>query len=367
MARSTDFRHEAQVHRRPHPVAPDLSSVRLVFIIHRNEPSLPGSEAGLGITVNCDAKVLRQHGVDAQSWSIQTFEQLSQRLENEEFRSRRPITHVIVSTPNFILPTQFAELAQRWPDIEFVMLSHTGLAYLAIDNHGPERIRELLHLQRATHNFKVAGNNPRFEWFGIYGVRPLILPNLYDTTSFVDPVHHRRNHDPLRIGSFGENRPWKNQEIAAMAALSVARKLNVNLELYVNADRWKQTWGFSQARQELFDGLPWAKLIKIEWAAWSKFRQIVSTMDLLISPSFDETFNVITSDGIAEGVPSVVGNCIEWAPRPWQTTEPFDPESVAAIGLSLLHCRAAAVHDGRKALIEYVDFGVHRWLRYLTQ
>lgn len=366
MSRQPDFRHETTVNRRPHHCAPDLSSVRLIFIIHKNEPSLPGSEAGLGITINCDARVLRKHGVDAQSWSIQTFEQLCQRLENDEFRSRRPITHLVVSTPNFVKPHQFAELAQRWPEIEFVMLAHTGLAYLCIDDHGPERIRELLHLQRAAHNFKVAGNNPRFEWFGIYGVRPLLLPNLYDIDSFVEPIHHRRNHDPLRIGSFGENRPWKNQQIGAMAAMSIARKMNVQLELFVNADRWSQTWGFSQARQELFDGVPWAKLIKIEWAAWSKFRQIVSTMDLLISASFDETFNVITSDGLAEGVPSVVGNCIEWAPRSWQTTEPFDPASIAAVGMALLHSRASAVHDGRTALTAYVKAGVARWLEHLT-
>ena len=357
---------ETAISRRSHHVAPDPASIRCIFVIHKNEPSLPGSEAGLGVTINGNVRVLRKHGIEALGWGLQNFEQLCRRLETEEYKSDRPLTHVIVSTPNFVMPHQFAELAQRWPDIDFVMLAHTGLAYLCIDNHGPERIRELLHLQRATHNFKVAGNNPRFEWFGIYGVRPLLLPNLYDTATFVDPVHHRRHHDPLRIGSFGENRPWKNQLIAAMAALSIARKMNVQLELFVNADRWPQTWGFSQARQELFDDLPWAKLIKIDWTAWSKFRQIVSTMDLLISPSFDETFNVVTGDGIAEGVPSVVGNSIEWVPRSWQTIEPFDPENVAAIGLGLLHNRAAAVHDGRRALENYVHAGVRRWLDYLV-
>lgn len=360
-----DLRDETPISRRSHHVAPGISSARVIFVIHRNEPSLPGSEAGLGITINCDMRVLRRHGVDAQSWSVQNFQQLCHRLESEEYKSQRPVTHVIVSTPNFLVPHQFAELAQRWPEIEFVMLAHTGLAYLCIDDHGPERIRELLHLQRAAHNFKVAGNNPRFEWFGIYGVRPLLLPNLYDTDTFVDPVHHRKDHDPLRIGSFGENRPWKNQQIAAMAALSIARKLNVRLELFVNADRWKQTWSYSQARQELFDGLPWASLHKVEWAAWSKFRQIVGTMDLCLSPSFDETFCVIAADGIAEGVPSVVTDALEWSPKSWQAHDPADPESVAAVGLGLLANRAAAVHDGRRALTDYVAAGVRRWLDYL--
>jgi hypothetical protein len=365
--RFPDPRHEAAVHRRGHHIAPDVTSVRVIFVIHKNEPALPGSESGLGITINCDVRVLRQHGVDAQSWVLQNFQQLCHRLENEEYKSQRPITHLVVSTPNYLLPHQFAELAQRWPEIEFIMLAHTGLAYLAIDDHGPERIRELLHLQRGTHNFKVAGNNPRFEWFGIYGVRPLLLPNLYDTSTFVDLVHHRKDHDPLRIGTFGENRPWKNQGIAAMAALSIARKLNVQLELFVNADRWPQTWGHSQARQELFDGLPWAKIHKIDWLPWSKFRQIVSTMDLCIYPSFDETFCVVAADAVAEGVPSVVTYAMEWAPRSWQAPDPADPESVATVGMAMLHNRSAAVHDGRRALTDYVAAGVQRWLFHLTQ
>lgn len=358
---------ETPVQRRPHHVAGDLASVRCIFVIHKNEPSLPGSEAGLGITINNTMWTLRRHGVDAQSWAVQNFEQLCHHLENEEWRSGRKITHLVVNTPNFLWPHDFAELAQRWPDIEFIMLAHTGLAYLCIDDHGPEKIRKLLHLERATHNFRVAGNNPRFEWFGIYGVRPLLLPNLYDTNGFVDPITHRRNHDPLRIGSFGENRPWKNQSVAAMAALSIARRMNVSLELYVNGDRWSQTWPYSQARQELFDDLPWAKLITVPWEIWSKFRQIVATMDLCIHPSFDETFCVVVADGIAEGVPSVVGNAVEWAPRSWQTSEPFDPENIASVGMSLLHSRSAAVHAGRKALTDFTKIGVARWLAYLTR
>lgn len=366
MARNPDFRHETVVPRRGHHIAPDLSSVRVIFVIHRNEPKLPGSDSGLGITLSCTMRTLRKHGVDAQSWGVQTFEQLSLKLENEEFRSERKITHVIISTPNFLSPHQFAELALRWHEIDFVMLAHTGLAYMCIDDHGPQKIRELLHLERSTHNIKVAGNSPRFEWFGIYGVQPLLLPNLYDVDSFVSPVHHRRDHDPLRIGCFGENRPWKNQSVGAEAALSIAKKMGVYLELFVNEDRWNQTWPYSQARQELFDGLRWAKIIKVPWAPWSRFREIVATMDLLISVSFDETFNIVTSDGVAEGVPSVVGNCIEWAPRSWQTVEPFDPASAAAIGMALLHSRESAVHEGRRALVDFVDAGVQRWIRYLT-
>lgn len=366
MSRSSDFRHEAPIHRRQHHVAPDLSSVRVIFIIHRNEPKLPGSDSGLGITTSCTMRVLRQHGVDCQSWSVQNVEQLFHRLEQDEWACKRPITHVIINTPNFASPHQFAELAQRWVEIEFTMLAHSGLAYMCIDDHGPKKIRELLHLQRSVHNIKVAGNNQRFQWFGLYGVQPLYLPNLYDTSTFVAPVSHRRDNDPLRIGSFGENRPWKNQSVAAMAALSIAKQLGVRLELFVNASRWEQTWPYDQARQELFGGLPWAKIIKVKWSDWSRFREIVASMDLTIHPSFDETFCVVCADAVAEGVPSVCSGAMEWAPRSWQAAEPFDPASVTAVGTALLHNRASAVHDGRVALERFVRNGVRLWVDYLT-
>lgn len=366
MGRLSDFRNEAPVARRPHLIAPDLSSVHVVFIIHRSEPGLPGSDAGLGVTIKSTMRVLRRHGVHCESWSVAHVDQLTDRLEKAEWADDRPITHVVINTPNFATPVQIGKLAQRWHETEFIQLNHTGLSYMCIDNNGPQRIRDTLALQRATHNVKVAGNNPRFRWFDTYGVDTLLLPNLYDTETFVTTIGHRRDHDPLRVGCFGENRPWKNQQVAAQAALLMGKRLGVAVEFYVNGDRWPQTWPMSQARRELFDGLPWAKLIEVKWDHWPRFRQTIGTMDVCLHPSFDETFCTVVADGIAEGVPSVVTSAMEWAPHEWIAQYPHDPASIAAIGLALLHDRAGAVAEGRRALSEFVAAGVQRWIAYLT-
>lgn len=363
--RHSDFAHEQQTGRRPHNTAPTLSTVRAVFVIRSYDPQPAGSESGLGVTTYGTMRVLQRHGVHCEGWSVPGAAPLIARLEADN--SLRPITHVIINTPNFALPVEIGEMARRWPTIDFVQLNHTGLAYLCIDDNGPQRIRETLHLQQALGNVRVAGNNPRFAWFGeAYGPKPLILPNLYDYETFVDPVTQRQIHDVVRVGSFGENRPWKNQQIAAMAALSIARRLGVRLELYVNADRWEQTWGFSRARAELLDDHASARLIAVPWSPWSKFRQIVRTMDICLHPSFDETFCCVVADGIAEGVPSVVTSAMEWAPPSWMARDPHDPASVAAVGLSLLHSRIAVVQEGRVALREFVDRGVRRWIDYFT-
>jgi hypothetical protein len=312
-------------------------------------------------------RVLRRNGVDCQSWGVHSVEQLFHRIEQDEWSSGRPISHIVINTPNFATPDEIAELANRWPDIEFAMLNHTGQSYFCIDQDGVQKIRDLLHLQRAMHNVKVAGNNSRFGWFENYGVKPIWLPNLYDCDTFVQHVGHRPIHDPLRVGTFGENRPWKNQGVAAMAAISMAKRLGVNLELFVNADRWQQTWQLSKSREQLIQGMPGMRIVVVPWQSWAKFRQTVGTMDICLHPSFDETFCVVVADGIAEGVPSVVTSAMEWAPRSWMAADPHDPASVAAIGLSLLHSRASAIHDGRRALIDFTDRGIALWVRYLTQ
>jgi hypothetical protein len=353
-------------------MAPHLASVRLIHVTHTWQPELPGSDAGLSNIIRDTMKVLRRGGVQSESWQVKDAQHLMARLEAEDWRSSRPITHVIVNPPlAYDHPKMFHEMAYRWSDVEFVQLNHSGLAYISINPNAFEVIRDLLSLEMATHNVFVAGNNRRYtSWIGsAFGRDALYLPNLYDTESYINPVTSRPSYDPVRIGSFGEARPWKNQLIAAQAALALARSMGVSLELYVNKERWANNASSQQqvdARRQLYSGLPSAKLIEVPWDAWPKFRKIVGTMDLLLSPSFDETFLCVCADGIAEGVPSVITGAVEWCPQHWMA-EPWDPASIASVGASLLHGKIKAVHDGRQALNAYVKTGVQHWIDYLTR
>jgi glycosyltransferase involved in cell wall biosynthesis len=366
--RIPNFENEDRVARRPHHVAPALASVRLILVSELMGQPLPGcSDAGLAVTVNGCCRVLRRAGVHCEAWKVRNAKELMQRLEADSWRARRPITHVVVNNPRFIPPDKFAEMAGLYPDTEFVQLNHSGLAYLSIDEPGGVRnIRQVMDMETAAHNIRVAGNNARFvKWLNSnFGSKHVLLPNLYDVESFRTPVVARSDFDPLRVGSFGAGRPWKNQLIAAEAAHTIARRLGVRLELHINVGHWDTGGKLSESRAELFANLPGAKIVEVKWEAWSRFRRTVAAMDLLISPSFDETFCVVCADGIAEGVPSVVTAAMEWAPRTWWA-EPFDQQSVAHVGLGLLRDRVGAVHDGRQVLTEYVDTGVRRWIDYL--
>lgn len=356
---------ETEIPRRPHGVARTRESARLVMVVHHSGNPLP-CYAGLGVTVSGTMRTLRAAGLHVEVWQSPDVADLAMQIERDHYRAARPITHVLFNTPNFATPQEVGELARERGDINWIVLNHTGLAYLSIDPHGIRKLRELMDLQLATHNVRLAGNNPRFIEAApeIFGGPALYLPNLYDGSGFAEPPPHRRLEGTLRIGSFGEGRPWKNQLIAAQAAIMMARRLGMPLELFVNADPWGQNRGAAQSRRELFEGTA-DRIVEVKWEWWPRFRRTIRDMNLLLSPSFDETFCCVCADGLAEGVPSVVTAAMEWLPRAWQA-DPCDPASVACIGMALLHDRAQAVHIGRGALRDYVRAGLRRWEDYLA-
>jgi hypothetical protein len=87
-------------------------------------------------------------------------------------------------------------------------------------------------------------------------------------------------------------------------------------------------------------------------------------MHLLLQPSYTESFNMVTADGVAEGVPSVVSNAIDWAPEHWKANVD-DVLDIARVGRSLLYDPRAA-HDGIKALEAYVADGVRSYRKYFA-
>jgi glycosyltransferase involved in cell wall biosynthesis len=365
--------HDSQPHLpRPHDCDPSIFSARVILAV-KNFARVPGvCHIGLGVTAANTMRMLRKNGVHCEAWSIDNrhgkdheYKMLQDQLTADAAKGGRPVTHVIVSAPSWIQPNQFSMLSQDWPDIIFVQLNHSGCAYLSIDKYGIRNIREVAAASEMNHNVKVAANNERVCKFinALCGVNSLYLPNLYDLDGF---VHHREKRlgGTLRIGSFGASRPWKNQLTAAEGAIMIANELGVNLELYVNSKRPDGGERMIESRLEMFDGLPNAKIVDVPWASWSKFRDITRNMHLLIQPSFDETFNVCTADGIAEGVPSVTTSALEWTPPSWWA-HPEDPSDIASRGLGLLTGSHSAIREGRTALEKYVQFGLHRWLEFV--
>jgi hypothetical protein len=315
------------------------------------------SHIGLGVAALNTAKTLRANGIAAEVWPIVNAADLRTRLDVT-------ISHVVTSAP-WILSQEWQRMTADYPNIAFAMNCHSNVGFLQADSNGVKLVREGLDIERGTWNFHVAGNSRRFcRWLrAAYEAPCAYLPNLYHLAPQPPVARTLFQGGTLRIGAFGATRPLKNFMSAAGAALEIATRLRVKLEFWVSAGRTEGGNGIMNAVRAMTDGLPHVKVVENGWQSWPGFRTTVRHMHLLLQPSYTESFNMVTADGIAEGVPSVVSEAIDWAPKSW-IAACDDVLEIAHAGRRLLSDPFAAA-DGFQALTEHNASGLASWKQYL--
>ncbi|TMQ03429.1 MAG: glycosyltransferase family 4 protein [Deltaproteobacteria bacterium] len=340
----------------------DLFSVRR----YHGRMGLGVSHIGLGISAAYCAKTLQHHGLWAEVWPTQSAEKLRERIRTAHAavnqRGELRPTHVILAAP-WITTQDLAGMAAEFPEVRFVVVSHSSVGFLAADPHAIRLLRETADLQLATHNVFVGGNSRKFtDWATeAWGVHAVCLPNLYCLAETF-PQHDRQwQGGALRLGLFGANRPLKNFLSGAAAAVELARRLHVPVELLLSSGR--NEGGDARALEEMTENIANLRVTRTGWLSWPSFRRLLRTVDLVFQVSYTETFNVVTADAIAEGVPVVASDAIDWVPRWWQAgaDEPLD---VARVAERLLRDPDAPRH-GRAALQAYVERGLVDWMRFL--
>jgi hypothetical protein len=312
------------------------------------------SHIGLGVAAINTAKVLRRENIKTDVWPILNAADLRQKLNSAAAR------HVIISAP-WIPTADLQALANEFPETHFAVNCHSNVGFLQADRNGVKLMREVMELETGTSNVHMAGNSRRFcSWVkSAFGVPCAYLPNLY----YLDGYPARQmpwRGGTLRIGVFGATRPLKNLMSAAGAALEIARRLRSPLELWLSGGRTEGGGDtILAAVREMVGSLPGVSLHSNGWQSWPNFRKTVAHMHLLLQPSYTESFNMVTADGVAEGVPSVVSKAIDWAPDDWKA-DVDDVLDIARTGRRLLYDELAA-DDGRTALTEYVEDGLHAY------
>jgi hypothetical protein len=317
------------------------------------------SHIGLGVAAINTAKVLRREGIRTDVWPILSAADLRQRLR------AAPATEVIISAP-WIPALEMHALSNDFPETRFSVNCHSNVGFLQADRNGIKLVREMMELELATANVRLAGNSRRFcEWIRFaFGAPCVYLPNLYWLES--EPVYRQPFcSGTLRIGVFGATRPLKNLMSAAGAALEISRSLRVPLEFWLSAGR-TEGGGDSilAAVREMMGGLPGVSLMLNGWQTWPSFRKTVAHMHLLLQPSYTESFNMVTADGVAEGVASVVSSAIDWAPNDWKANVD-DVLDIARVGRRLLFDPRAA-QDGLCALKSYIAEGLASYRRFFA-
>jgi hypothetical protein len=326
------------------------------------------SHIGLGVSALQNQRALRSAGLMAEVRAVGSGQELMQLLDEDRqtatLAHHVPITHVVVSAP-WIATAELALMAHRNPDVEFTVLSHSNVGFLQADPRAIALLREGADLERAMPNFHVAANSRSLQqwWEAAYQTPMLLLPNMYP----FDSVRHKPtwNGGTLRIGCFCAIRPYKNVLTAAAAALEVGVRLRASeTEFWISGGRTEGGGTIGEAIQQMYTNVPRATVVRNNWESWPQFLGTVGSMDLLMQPSYTETFNMVTADGIARGVPSVVSEAIAWAPKNWMaaTDSALD---LADRAVALLH-DPRAIDQGVDALIESNESAMREWRKFLT-
>lgn len=353
----------------PHVIAPTKSTAR-ILLVYKNFAAKAGiSHIGLGVAGLNTSRTLRAAGIWCDVRPTNTAAdiemQLKAGLASANANDNHPYSHVVISAP-WIPTVELQGLISRWPDVHFAVVSHSNVGFLMADPNGIQLLRDGLDLELGHHNFTVAGNSQKFcqAWATMYGRAVQYLPNLYDVST-IKHVGQRPpwNGGTLRVGTFGATRPLKNLVSAVAACVELAAMLKVDVEIWRNVGRAEGGGTVPGAIQQLTTGLKTVKVVDAGWATWPQFRQTIAGMHLLISPSYTESFNMVTADGVAEGVSSVVSEAIDWAPADW-VANVDDVNAMARVARRLI-TDPHAVTEGQDSLKAYVKTGLTSWLGWL--
>lgn len=328
------------------------------------------SHIGLGVAAMNNCKILEQNGIHCEIWPIVSPADLIVKLDASACDGLSPVTHVVVSAP-WIPITEWAKILHRYHRVHFAVNVHSNVGFLQADANGVANMEGCLQLEMGYPNFHFAGNSKAFcSWIrDAYAAHCTYLPNMYwlnGMTRVGRPGFHfgPGGGGTLRVGSFGAMRPLKNTMSAAAAAIEVASRLRCDVEFWVSGGRTEGGGDtVMRALVQMFQPIKFAELKTTNWESWPSFRRTVANMHLMMQPSYTESFNMVTADGIAEGVPSVVSHAIEWVPDHWKADND-DVGEIARVGRSLLFDNGAAA-EGLEYLSHYVEDGFRSWSKYL--
>lgn len=322
------------------------------------------SHIGLGVTAAYTAKTLTKNGFYAEAKPTFGADDLTKYIESQE-GTARPVTHALIMAQ--WIPTRYlAQLARRFPRVKFGMKCHSNVGFLQAEPNAITLLREAIDLETGLPNFFACANNHRLAsaLTHMYGRPVTYLPNLYYLHGR-EPIHRPTwNGGTLKIGAFGSLRVYKNFSTAIAAAIELTSYLKCHSEIWINSGRNDGSGNVVYKTAEAWTrGLPHVTLKELHWASWPEFKRMVGSMNILMQPSYTETFNNVTADGIGEGTPSVVGDSIEWCPKSWKA-DVDDSSEVAGVARRLLF-DPGAPREGYHALESYVEKGLHHWRRWL--
>lgn len=335
-----------------------MKNTRLV-IVYKNFAAWQGiSHIGLGVSAQMNAEYLGRHGVRAEVLAVKNNVDLVNFL-----KENTDVTDVVISAL-WLSVLDIETMCRYFKGVRFVSVSHSNVGFLQADPGAFTLLRRYIALSRDLKNLSIGANCHKFgDWLAVaYDTPVVVLENLY---TIWEGTKDKQPKDLVRIGTLGAIRPQKNVLSAAAAALYIHQKLKVPVEFSLSTGR--EDGGGNvilRAVREMCGNLADFFLVERFWSDWRSFRRVIREQDLLVQVSYTESFNMVTADGIAEGVPSVVSPAITWVPDDWKV-EPDDVVEIAERGIRALKNLKDEARRGFDALVKHNEQGLKEWLAYL--
>ena len=272
----------------------------------------------------------------------------------------------------WVVPEKFDELKALHPHVIWVIRLHSQLPFLATEGVAVEWIFECLHKDNvyiAPNTLELTGNLQSLLPVELQS-KVVYLPNYYpvDTPDVKHAIvvgnQVKSHYDDceIHIGCFGAIRPLKNQLPQAFAALKFADSHGFKLSFHINSDRVESGQSNLRNIRTLFDMMPDHTLVEHEWVPHKAFLEIVATMNLGMQVSYSESFNIVTADMVATGVPVVTSSEVSWV-YPGYYADPNKVDSmVAALNRAYITRHVKGHHLNKRRLRNYSLQSVKIWL-----
>ena len=275
---------------------------------------------------------------------------------------------LVVLEALWVTPEKIKELLSlhRHKHRNWIVRIHSRLPFLANEGIAMDWLTRYREIQYHHDNFFVAPNDLSTcqDLKVTLDLACKYLPNIYKPRAYDLPPKERHHKHHIDIGCFGAIRPLKNQLIQAVAAARFAIAVKKRLRFHMNTDRLEQ--GGQRVLENIQSFLKGAgqELVFHSWMDHENFVRVLQTMDLNLQVSLSESFNIVSADSLAAGVPVVVSPEISWMPKQFMA-DPNSSDAIVDKLLSINGMRDEAAALSFESLIEYNKAAEHTWCHVL--
>ena len=272
----------------------------------------------------------------------------------------------------WVVPEKFKILSKLHPKVHWMIRLHSMVPFLSSEGMAFEWIEEYLKLRSSGIDISISCNNIDLyeDLKSLYGAGISYSPNIYypdDNRKGSEIFDFKKSPNELHVGCFGALRVLKNHTQQALWAMDFANKENKILKLHVNVSEHEQKEAGVVLRnmRAIFADTKHV-LVEHPWYSHEDFLNLVRMMDVGMQVSFTETFNIVSADFVACGIPIVVSDEITFI-NPLCKGTATDKESVMSALWWCSKARKLGLTKWNKCLLNLHNSGATaQWIEILS-